>query len=124
MSDFKYLTDGYANIMRLGEFVTEVKDLTDIQIESGDTPNTVFFHMMSEIGEVAEAMAAEGGSLTKKHKKMDETAKEEMVDVIQCALSLYFSLGGDTKHLSEYGKKKNAKWIKAQNESKQIDEGV
>lgn len=103
------------------DFMKEVKRLTLLQLESGDTPITIYLHMQSEAGEVAEALASESGSLTKRHKQLDETAKEEMVDVIQCALSLYFSLGGDLKHLAEYGKKKNAKWDGAQIKSKLKD---
>jgi len=98
----------------LHDFVMEVRRLTDVQLKAGDDSDTVFKHMMAEVGEVAEAMAVEGGSLTKKHKKLDESAREEMVDVIQCALSLYFSLGGDINHLINYGQKKNVKWNKVQ----------
>ena len=108
----------------LHEFVTEVKRLTGIQLESGDDSLTIFLHTMAEMGEVAEALAKERGSLTKQHKELSESAKEEMVDVIQCCLSLYFSLGGDMKHLAEYGQKKNKKWDKAQINSKLKDKGV
>jgi len=105
----------------LREFFNEVAKLTKIQLDSGDDHNIIYFHMMSEAGEVAEALAKENGSLTKAHKDLSETAKEEAVDVIQCALSLYVSLGGDITHLTEYGKKKNAKWEKAQKKCRNME---
>tara|TARA_Y100000310_G_scaffold321546_1_gene379304 strand:+ start:156 stop:644 length:489 start_codon:yes stop_codon:yes gene_type:complete len=92
----------------LYEFVDEVRRLTEL--DDQETPTMTFLHMISEIGEVAEVLAAETGSLTKGNKVYKETAKEEMVDVIQCAISHYFALGGDVDHLVDYGKIKNKKW--------------
>lgn len=70
---------------------------------------TFFLYLIEEVGEVSSCLANAEGI---KNKKLKESAREEMCDVLITAIAMYFQVGGDEKHLEEYMEKKLQRWEK------------
>ncbi len=66
--------------------------------------------MNEELGEFCNELTIEEVVPGHLHKKVDEGTKNEGVDLVICALALYFARGGTIEHLAEYGLKKLGKW--------------
>jgi len=63
--------------------------------------------MVEEVGEVAQAINSEDYG---KKKKLKESSAEECVDVINCAVELFFDRGGDWDLLYKKMKEKIDRW--------------
>lgn len=74
--------------------------------------NTAFQHLIEEVGEVGTCLNVE----TTKRKVLKEPLKNECVDVINCALELFFMSGGTIEELYEISKEKQKKWENNLNE--------
>ncbi len=71
--------------------------------------------LVMEVGELAEALDVEAGN---RIKVLKETSKEESVDCIITALSMYFAVGGTDAELVEIMQRKVDKWVKNNKEIK------
>ena len=89
----------------------KVKELTEKQLSR---PNQdvyrVLAHTLEELGEFSTAVCVEDKDITKSYKVLDETSKDEAIDVLICALSLYYSREGSTEDISVVMNKKLKKW--------------
>lgn len=86
------------------EFLERTKNIT---LEDNKSIDVLLRHTISELGEFSDARSVELGE---KIKILNESSKEEAVDCIICALSLFYSSGGTTNDLITIGNKKLTKW--------------
>lgn len=80
-----------------------VKSLSD---ENPLDKNTVFLHLVEEVGEVATCLEVEKS----KRKKLKESPRVECMDVILTALDLYFKTGGTVQDFDQICFNKLSKW--------------
>lgn len=88
-------------------FLTEVRETTLADLEKNHDINLLFKNTVEEIGEFAKALTVEQGL---KKKEINESSKHEAVDVVICALALFYARGGTDEELAQYGLKKLLKW--------------
>jgi NTP pyrophosphatase (non-canonical NTP hydrolase) len=88
-------------------FLDDVKAATLADLAKNQDVNLLFKNLVEEVGEFAKALTVEQG-LKKKH--IDESSMHEAVDVVICALALFYARGGTNEELSRYGLKKLVKW--------------
>jgi len=88
-------------------FLDRVCQITLADLKTGHDLDYLFANAIEEMGEYAAAKTVEKGI---KNKPLKETSKQEAVDVIICALSLFYGAGGTNEELAEYGMKKLDKW--------------
>src|SRR5688572_2528730 len=98
----------------LDEFVNRTKVATVADVVLGKNVWTMYASTISELGEYATEVLREEKVPTHAHKPVDEGTLGEGVDVVICALALYFIRGGTIEHLAEYGMKKLDKWEASQ----------
>lgn len=96
-----------------------VHDLVGISLEeiekmSAQEPKTLvqrYLKLGEEVGELAQELGiAEGFSGFKYKEEGKDGIKGECVDILQVALSIFFSAGGTKAQLHEILSKKNKKW--------------
>jgi NTP pyrophosphatase (non-canonical NTP hydrolase) len=92
---------------RLYEFVERARDVTLNDLKSGHGFDTLFRNTTEELGEVAAAVSIEDGE---KFKPLPEPSKVECVDLVICALSLFFARGGQVDELRKIADTKLPKW--------------
>lgn len=85
----------------------EIHRLTMADIEDGHGKNFLFRALIKEAAEFAEADDVESGL---RQKEITESSSCEAVDVVICALGLFYSVGGTNEQLANYGMEKLAKW--------------
>jgi NTP pyrophosphatase (non-canonical NTP hydrolase) len=88
-------------------FLSEVQKTTLADLEQNHNSDHLFRNTIEELGEFAKALTVEQGL---KNKDLTETSTQEAVDVVICALALFYSSGGTDKMLADYGMVKLAKW--------------
>lgn len=88
------------------EFIDRIIDLTSRELKQKPI-ESLMGYVLEELGEFAAARAVERGD---KNKELKESSLEESVDVVICALSLFYASGGTDDFLIEYGLKKLDKW--------------
>ena len=64
-----------------------------------------------ELGEFCKAVRVEDRDPLYKHKKVDESSRVEMIDVILCCIEMYIARGGTLEELREKAPVKLAKWL-------------
>ncbi len=101
------------------EFLNHTKACTEADVALGKNVWTMYASTVSELGEFADEALKEENVPTHGHKPVDEGTLGEGVDVVICALALYFMRGGTPQHLAEYGMKKLAKWEESQHKELQ-----
>lgn len=84
------------------EQVKEIKRLSDII----GTVEEAFFHLTEEVGEVSEHLSNE----LFKRKELTEPITNECIDVICCALEVYFKSGGEVDDIAKVMEFKIQKW--------------
>ena len=89
------------------ELLNRTKGLTLADLAKNHSVDVLLNHTVEELGEFAKARSVEQGI---KNASLTESTKEEAVDVVICALSLFYASGGDDEFLAEYGLKKLKKW--------------
>ena len=94
--------------MDITQFVERTLECTKIDMLSPNVVNRLFINTVEEVGELAAAITVEAG--LKPHKILKEDAKTEAVDVMICALSVFFALGGTVEEISKIGNSKLDKW--------------
>jgi NTP pyrophosphatase (non-canonical NTP hydrolase) len=91
--------------------IKRMEHLTSKQCENeNENSYTILAHLNEELGEVCTAMCVEDGSEVKGYKELDESSSDECVDLIICAVSLFFNRGGDVEQLIKTSEKKLNKW--------------
>lgn len=93
--------------MNLLNFVERTKDITLQDLKVNNSVELLVNHAVEELGEFAAANTVENGY---KKKELKESAKVEAVDLVICALSLFFAKGGTVEELSVIGQEKLSKW--------------
>lgn len=88
-------------------FLDDVKAATLADLAKNHDVNLLFKNMVEEVGEFAKALTVEQGL---KKKEINESSMHEAVDVVICALALFYARGGTNEELASYGLKKLAKW--------------
>jgi NTP pyrophosphatase (non-canonical NTP hydrolase) len=88
-------------------FLAEVKEITLADLAKNHDVNLLFKNLVEEVGEFAKALTVEQGL---KRKEIDESSMHEAVDVVICALALFYARGGTDEELARYGLKKLVKW--------------
>ena len=95
----------------------KIEDLTKLQMTEEDAYK-ILAHMMEEVGEFCEAMCIEDGGVGKDYKEPpEESSTEEAVDIVVCALSLFYARGGTKEQFLSVIEKKLGKWEKNQAKS-------
>lgn len=95
--------------MEITKFLDRVSYITYRDLEKNHSKDLLFTNTVEELGEYAAAKTIEGGY---KNKDLKEDALTEAVDLVICALSLFYCEGGTTEQLCEIGQKKLDKWEK------------
>jgi NTP pyrophosphatase (non-canonical NTP hydrolase) len=97
------------------KFIEVIKELTDNQMKYENVKD-LMLNFNEEYGEFSTAVGVEDGTINKVYKQgtLKEDSRQEAIDVVICALSLYFARGGDIKYLFKYGAHKLSKWATAQ----------
>jgi len=91
----------------IDKFLRRTKEITLADLATGHGKDYLLRNTMEELGEYSAAVTIEAGI---KKKPLKETARQEAVDVIICALSLFYAEGGTDAELAEYGLVKLQKW--------------
>ena len=89
------------------KFLSHTRKITLADLEVGHGKNYLLRNTMEELGEYCAAVTITKGI---KKKPLKETPQQEAVDLIICALSLFYAEGGTDEELAEYGLKKLKKW--------------
>lgn len=89
-------------------FLNHVKEITLKDLKSNDK-HLLLRNTIEELGEYANALNVEEKI---KNKPLKESARQEAVDLVINALSLFFAEGGNLEELAEYGEIKLKKWEK------------
>ena len=86
---------------KLNVMLHEIEKLTqEYRLERNS--EKCFLKLMEEIGEYSVAKLGD--------KKVTESPRQEMIDIIIVSLSLYFLEGGNLSHFCDYGIQKIQKW--------------
>jgi NTP pyrophosphatase (non-canonical NTP hydrolase) len=93
--------------VNMNKFLKRVEDITQKDLAKNHSRDILFRHLVEEVGEYANAVTVEEGI---KVKELKESSKVEAVDVVICALSIYFASGGTMKELVSIGNEKLNKW--------------
>lgn len=93
----------------LKDFLDNVRSVTKEDIKQNKSIDVLFANTVEELGEYAAARTIEKGI---KNKELKESSKIESVDLIICALSLFYASGGTQEQLHKIGKRKLKKWAK------------
>lgn len=89
----------------------KIQELTEIQLQNPEeSVYTVLAHTNEELGEFCTAICVEDGAKVKGYKTLDESSSDEAVDVVICALSLFFARGGTIDQFNAVCDKKLPKW--------------
>jgi hypothetical protein len=89
------------------KFLERTKEITLADMATGHGKDYLLRNTMEELGEYCAAVTITQGI---KKKPLKETARQEAVDVIICALSLFYAEGGTDEELADYGMVKLKKW--------------
>ena len=76
-----------------------------------------FASLGSEVGELGQELLTEEGSFGNTHREVDEGSQIESVDVMICAMHIYFASGGTIENLHTIMGKKLTKWESCQTKS-------
>lgn len=88
-------------------FLNRTRKITLADLAIGHNTDYLLRNTMEELGEYSAALTIESGI---KQKPLKESSRQEAIDVIICALSLFYASGGENKELAEYGMTKLNKW--------------
>lgn len=89
------------------DFLRKTQEITLADMKCGHDKDYLLRNTMEELGEYCSAVTIENKI---KDKPLKESSRQEAVDVIICALSLFYASGGQDKELEEYGLLKLKKW--------------
>lgn len=93
------------------EWLEKTKEVTMNDLKAGHDVEDLIRNTVEEFGEFGAAVSIEDGH--KPHKNvadLKESSEEEAIDLIICALSLFYVRGGTNEKLLSYGWKKLNKW--------------
>lgn len=91
----------------LFQFISRVASITQADLDMNHSEELLFANTVEELGEYAAAKTVEKGV---KKKKLKESSLVESVDLVICALSLFFANGGKMTDLCNIGQEKLNKW--------------
>jgi hypothetical protein len=94
---------------QLHGFVVRTSEITQKDLAKNHSEDLLLRHTVEELGEYAAAKTVEQGI---KNKTLKEDSKTEAVDLIICALSLFFANKGTVDELYRIGFEKLSKWEK------------
>lgn len=91
----------------LYDFILRTATITKQDLDMNHSEELLFANTVEELGEYAAAKTVEKGI---KKKNLKESSLVESVDLVICALSLFFANGGKFEDLSNIGQVKLNKW--------------
>lgn len=83
-----------------------IENARDLACKAPYSKEVSFCHMVEEVGEIGTCLNNE----VTKRKKLSEPLRNECVDVINCALELFFMDGGTIEEFYDVIEKKQGKW--------------
>ena len=89
------------------KFLRKTKKITLADMATGHGRDYLIRNTAEEFGEYCAAVTISEGI---KIKPLKESPKQEAVDLIICALSLFYAEGGTDEELASYGMTKLQKW--------------
>lgn len=93
---------------KLKEQIKRIAALSESERFNGHTVQDQLLSLVEEVGELSRAVQIEDGN--KNSGVLTESSTIEAVDVVICALTLYFARGGEISDLSEILYRKIDKW--------------
>jgi hypothetical protein len=81
-----------------------IEDKVDIQ--------DIILALMSELGEMAEALRVEDGKFMVRHKMITESSRVETVDGIMILVEFFIRRGGTHEEMNSIAESKMNKWLK------------
>lgn len=106
-SDFsRSTTNGQGNLGLIDQ-LERIQDITATQLKDGEDQFYMLAAAGEEFGELALAIRVEAGM---KDRELTEPAKNEAVDLMICAINLYFATGGKIEDLTSIMESKLDKW--------------
>lgn len=94
-------------MFKIHEFLEETRKITLADLATGHGRDYLLRNTTEELGEYCAAITISEGM---KNKPLKETPRQEAVDLIICALSLFYAEGGTDEELATYGMVKLKKW--------------
>ena len=94
-------------MFKIHEFLEETRRITLADMAKGHGRDYLLRNTTEELGEYCAAVTVDEGI---KKKVLKETPRQESVDLIICALSLFYAEGGTDEELASYGLTKLKKW--------------
>lgn len=99
-------TTGQENLALIDQ-LERIQDLTAAQLKDGEDQFYMLAAAGEEFGELALAIRVEAGM---KDRELTEPAKNEAIDLMICAVNLYFATGGKIEDLTSIMESKLDKW--------------
>ncbi len=106
-SDFAESTTNGSSNLNLCDQLERIQDITAEQLKDDEDQFYMLAAAGEEFGELALAIRVEAGM---KDRELTEPAKNEAVDLMICAINLYFATGGKIEDLTSIMESKLDKW--------------
>jgi len=101
---------GPVSSRQLYNFLRRIHECTELDKQNGGTVDRMLRNTTEELGELAAALTVEDG--LKPHKTIREDSRVEAVDLLICAMSVFFAKNGTFEDLVRIGNEKLNKWEK------------
>lgn len=88
-----------------------LSNIKELSLDNKKSLEQIALKLTEETGEVAQALLSNVGASGSEYKNLNsDDVKEECVDVIMVALSLFYKLGGEDQELQSVFEDKVQKW--------------
>lgn len=89
----------------------DLAKIRELSVRNEKSPEQIGLKLSEETGEVSQALLSYIGANGSEYKNLgSDDVKEECIDVIMVALSLFYKLGGTSEELSSVLDSKTSKW--------------
>lgn len=96
--------------------------IRELSVRNEKSPEQIGLKLSEETGEVSQALLSYIGANGSEYKNLgSDDVKEECIDVIMVALSLFYKLGGTDEELSSVLDSKTSKWEEKAFEKREVD---
>jgi transcriptional regulator with XRE-family HTH domain len=129
----KGLDTDYSEMMRVAGYVVDedlepnhlkLADIKELSIKNEKSLEQIALKLAEETGEVSQALLSHLKANGSSYKGLtDQDVKEECVDVVIVALSLFYKLNGNDSEFTNLFDKKVEKWKQKVNENKDFEKG-
>lgn len=106
-----------------GMIRVELTKIRELSIANKKSLEQIGLKLSEETGEVSQALLSYIGANGSEYKKLgSEDVKEECIDVVMVALSLFYKIGGTDEELSSVINKKTEKWEELSVDKTELEE--